>query len=646
MSRIAIRAIAAAAVSAVIGAAAFLAFYGFWPSLVMELEVSPPSVVTGLYATERDPATGLTFAWTDEILTVRMPGLDRQVPWHFAARVRSARPDPAANPELAIFADGSHIVTIPSATDFADLNVVVPPRPDERGLTLTLRSSATMVPGTHDRRTLGVMLDWIRISPDGIVVPPRRSFAAAALVPAIAAAALALLGVSGLSAAAGGTGIGLLFAAVLARGFGPYTAFGQEAVRLSNWVWLAALAGSALLRGFRRRQFSSRALFVIGFSASAMLVKLFVLFHPDMPIGDAMFHAHRFHDVLSGKLYFTSIAPGNYSFPYAPGLYVAAMPLKDLVTRGAADMGLLRILVVAADIVAGALLYTGVRGQAAGTRPPATAGNGLGLGTSRMRMAGACAVVLYQLVPLDFRIVTVGNLTNAFAQSIAAVGFVLLMRTRTDRTRRYGAALALVLAVAFLSHTSTFAIVAVAVALVSALMFAHGGRTLRANAMAVAAALIFSTIAAVVLYYGHFFETYKAEWARISSETVSATPDAGGRGIMGRLASLPRNFYIHLGVPVLFLACAGAVSLRRHCRGTPLATAVAGWLLACLLFLLLGVLTPVDMRHYLAAIPALAVAGGIGAAHWWQLGGNRRIAVAILLAWAAVAGIHAWWGTI
>lgn len=628
------RAIAVAVLGAVIGVASLLTFYGFNPSLTMALEVSPPELVTGLYATERDPASNLTFAWTGEVLTIRLPGLDRQVPWHVEARVRSARPDPATNPELAIFGDGSHLVTIPATTDFAEINVTVPARPDRRGLTLTVRSSATMVPGTHDRRTLGVMLDWIRVSPDGIVVPPRRALATASLVPAVAAAALALLGVTGLSAAAGAAAIGLLFAAALARGFGPYTEFGHEIVRLSVWTWLAALAITAVLRGVRSREFSSRALFVIGFSASAMLVKLFVLLHPDMPVGDAMFHAHRFHDVLSGKLYFTSIAPGSYSFPYAPGLYVAAMPLKDVVARGAADMTLLRILVVAVDTIAGALLYTGIRGQ------------GPGLGTSAMRMAAACAVVLYHFVPLDFRIVTVGNLSNAFAQSIATIGFVLLMRTRTDRIHAYGAALALVLAIAFLSHTSTFAIVAVAVALAGVLLFARGGSALRANATAIVAALAVAAAAAVALYYAHFLETYKTEWARISSETATAAADAGGRGIIGRLAALPRNFYIYLGAPALFLAAAGAASLRRYFQGAPVAFAVAGWLLACSLFLVIGVLTPVDMRYYLAAIPAVAVAAGIGAADEWRRGGNRRLAVALLLAWSAMVAIHTWWGTI
>ncbi len=639
MSRRVARAVATAVLGSIIGAASLLGFYAVNPVLTMALAESPPSLVTGLYATERDPSTGLTFAWTNEVLTIRLPGLDRQVPWQFEARARAARPNPATNPELAIFADGSHVVTIPSTTEFAEINVPIPPRPDRRGLTISVRSSATMVPGTHDRRTLGVMLDWVRISPEGIVVPPRRALAAAALVPALAAVALALLGVTGLSAAAGATAIGLLAAAVLARGFGPYSEFGHHAVLLSAWTWLAMLAIAAVLRAVRRRGFSSRALFVIGFSASAMLLKVLVLLHPDMPIGDAMFHAHRFHDVLSGKLYFTSIAPGNYSFPYAPGLYVAAMPLSDIVQRGAADMTLLRIIAVAADTIAAALLYTVIRSQKPGTGAQP-------LRTSVMRMAGACAVVLYHLVPLDYRIVTVGNLTNAFAQSLGTIALALMIRGPGVGRDLSALMLALVLTAAFLSHTSTFAIVAVATALIALFMFMQREPSLRRSAFAIAIALAVAVLAAVALYYAHFIETYRTEWARISSETATAAPDAGGRSILGRAAALPRNFYIYLGPPILILGAAGANAMRRDLRSTPLTLAVSGWLLACVCFLVVGILTPVDMRYYLAAIPALAAAAGMGTSQWWVAGGNRRAASVLLLAWACAVGLLTWWNTI
>ena len=482
MSRSVVRALGAAAIGALAGAAFLLLFYGLRPTLGMDFAVSPPSQVTGLYLTERDPATGLTFAWTGEVLTIRLPGLDRQVPWHLEARARAARPDPATNPELAIFADGSPIVTMPTSSDFADIQVEIPARPDRTGLTISARSSKTMVPGPHDPRALGIMVDWIRLTPQGIVMPPRRALAAAAIAPALAALALALLGVSGVSAAAAATVLGALLAGVLARGFGPYSDYPAILGVLSAWIWGITLVVGLAIWAARRRSFSNRALFVTGFSAAAAVVKLAVLLHPDMPVGDAMFHAHRFHEVLSGKLYFTSIAPGNYSFPYAPGLYVFALPFADLVRRGADDMSLLRLIVIGADTIAAVLLYVAVSRVAAAQPHPRD--------VRALRTAAVCTVVLYHMVPLDYRIATVGNLTNAFAQSLATMGLALIAgRTSQARGSGFATVLTLVLAAAFLSHTSTFAIGAAATAAIAALFFWRGGPALRGTATAVAVAL-------------------------------------------------------------------------------------------------------------------------------------------------------------
>ena len=38
------------------------------------------------------------------------------------------------------------------------------------------------------------------------------------------------------------------------------------------------------------------------------------------------------------------------------------------------------------------------------------------------RLAAAMAVAIYHLIPLDFGVLTTGNLTNAFAQSVAVGG--------------------------------------------------------------------------------------------------------------------------------------------------------------------------------------------------------------------------------
>ena len=222
-------------------------------------------------------------------------------------------------------------------------------------------------------------------------------------------------------------------------------------------------------------------------TASALFLKLLVLLHPNMPAGDAMFHAHRFQGVLGGHLYFTSIAPGGYSFPYAPGLYVFASLFSGLVRRGAGDMALLRIITCSVDAVAGLLLYAIV----------AKAWDN--------RLAAAMSVAIYHLIPLDFAVLTTGNLTNAFAQSVA-VGALALMGSAAA-TPAATALLALALAVAYMSHTSTLAIVFVATLAIAVLFWWRGGPALRSSVSAIAFATLGAAAVAVVLYYAHFMDT-------------------------------------------------------------------------------------------------------------------------------------------
>jgi hypothetical protein len=68
--------------------------------------------------------------------------------------------------------------------------------------------------------------------------------------------------------------------------------------------------------------------------------------------------------------------------------------------------------------------------------------------------------------------------------------------------------------------------------------------------------------------------------------------------------------------------------------------------LTCALYLIVGVLTPLDMRHYLAVIPALALLAAAGASWWWQSGGAARIIAALVLAWIVWTGVETWWRTL
>ena len=406
------RGLGRAAATGLLGALAAIVwlalFYGLRPALTIDFDASPPRLVSGVYPSEREPVSGLTFAWTGEQVTIRLPGLDRRVPWQLELRVRGARQISSENPSLTFSADGLTLETIATTTDFQDLRVTIPVQSDRRGLTLGIRSSATFVPGPSDRRALGVVLDRVQLSPSGVVVPPRDAFAGAAGAAAAMGAAVAMLGITAGSA----IGAAILLAAGIARtvatGFGPYTDFPMLAARVGVGIGAVLVLGALFVRLRMRTTFRNTARFAVVVSAAALLLKLLVLLHPDMPIGDALFQAHRFQQVLGGELYFTSIAPGNYLFPYAPGLYVVAAAFADLVPRGTPDMALLRIIATAVDALAGALLYAAV------------------VRSHGDRLGAACAVALYQLIPLDFGVLAVGNLTNALAQALSVIALVMI----------------------------------------------------------------------------------------------------------------------------------------------------------------------------------------------------------------------------
>jgi hypothetical protein len=623
------RAVAAALLAALLGAAWVALFYAWHPVLAIEFDRDLPRNVSGVYPPERDEASGLTFAWSGADSVVRLPGLDRGRTWTLDLRVRGGRPVPADNPEITILADGVTLSTHRTSEQFEDIRVTIPARRERRGLTVGLRSTKTFVPGPADPRPLGVLLDRLSLTPDGVVLVPRAALNAASGSAAALGAAIALLGVTAGSAIGGAVLLSAGAAAVIARGFGPFTDYPDTVIALGFWIALA-LAGLSLAVRYRRPPLRNTARFAAAFSAGALFLKLLVLLHPNMPVGDAMFHAHRFQGVLNGNLFFTSIAPGGYAFPYPPGLYVFAAPLAGFVRRGFGDMALLRVITSSIDAAAALLLYTIV----------ARAWSN--------RLAAAMAAAIYHLIPLDLAVLTTGNLTNAFAQS-AAVGALALMASGTGRVAAAG--LALVLAVAYLSHTSTLAILFVATIATAVLFWWRGGPALKSPAAAIALATLGAAALAIGLYYAHFFDTYRAELARIGHETAAAVPDVGGRTIGDRARLVPYYFGVYIGAPVVLFASLGTLLLSRKGPADRLTLALAGWTLSCAIFLVIGVLTPVDMRYYLAAIPAIAMAAGYGAAWAWSDGWPRhrtlwRITAAVFLAATISTAFHNWWNVL
>src|SRR5262249_6360673 len=152
------RTIAAAVLAGLFGAAWAALFYAWRAAIVVEFDRDLPRNVSGVHPPERDRAADVTFAWTSSDALVRLPGLDRRVPWTFDVRVRGARPSPPDNPSLTIVVDGAIVEQMQTKPDFRTVQVTIPARPDRRGVLIDLKSSATFVPGPSDPRPLGVML--------------------------------------------------------------------------------------------------------------------------------------------------------------------------------------------------------------------------------------------------------------------------------------------------------------------------------------------------------------------------------------------------------------------------------------------------------------------------------------------------------
>ena len=442
-----------------------------------------------------------------------------------------------------------------------------------------------------------------------------------ALASAALGAAVALLGVTPATAVGAALLLSAALAALVARGFGPYTDFADVVARTTLWTGgvtrvLAAGVARACAASRSGTPRSSR----LPSPAAAFLLELLVLLHPDMPIGDALFHAHRFQDVLGGRYYFTSIAPGNYQFPYAPGLYVFAIPFAGLVRRGVADMTLLRTIVCAADALAGLLLYGMAVAHA--RRPPGRSARGRDLPPhpARLRRHGG------RQPDECLRAVAIGRGAGAHRPRLP---FAWSTGPPWLASRS-------VLAAAFLSHTSTFAIGSVAAVRHRVpLLVARRARAAVAGGRRCSLAAVAAVVIAVVVYYAHFLDTYRTELTRIGGETAAAAPDAGGRGIGDRLASVPRYLNLYFGVP--------ALAPRSLGRGDPLVARRArprrrlprrDGCLTCGLFLVLGILTPVDMRYYLAVgAGAGDLCGREAAASRGHRDGPSRIAALALLGW-------------
>ena len=183
----------------------------------------------------------------------------------------------------------------------------------------------------------------------------------------------------------------------------------------------------------------------------------------------------------------------------------------------------------------------------------------------------------------------------------------------------------IVVTTAFLSHTSSFAILSVACAIVAILFWWRGG---------VDAPRRRSGHRARVARRPHHRRRALLRPLRRHLSDAAVAPRRGDRG-GGPRRRRPGHRQQAVGgaaVSVVLFRCAGTGADCRRSRlwraahgrsaAERLPLAMLGWALACLAFLVLGILTPVDMRYYLARDPS----GRDGRGAWRERRmGSRRI---------------------
>ena len=641
--------------------AALAALTYLQPSIVLDMDVDPPrAVASGFYPVERTKDE--TFVWTTPLATVTLRGIDRDVEWMCSVRMRGARPADVSPGQFAIGADGATVASGTLGGAYEEIAVTVPRRPGGSSASLTISTTPPYVPAS-DPRQLGVMVDELRCQPSAAwAAPPSSALIAAAGLGAIFGALFAIvLGIrrSGLSEGdrplRGPVPIrrnpqrlyrlGGLLGAVLTVGSGLAflltTGIAAYSRAYIDWILPVALstAGAAglILAVVSRRPTPLHPAtgFVLAFTSAVLCLKVLALLHPSKEVVDAVFQAHRLKAVLDGNYFFTQLMPGGVRFPYAIGLYVTAAPWTTLISD---HIAVLRIVVLVAEAVAGALLYLAV------------------VRTWGDRLAAAASTVLYHAAPLSYVIIGNANLTFSFGQSIATIAVALAVLLRLDGRALLGAlALLVVTALAFLSHVGVFPLLGLTLAATGVLYAARGGADLRRPAVVVLGASVLAAVFAVGTYYAHFPDVWRT-LGRVSAPaqpaaddtTAAARPLAAGE----RAARAARIGVDAYGPWLLALIPLGLVSLR-HRRADRLTLALAGCGASFLVFLALRVLAPVDApfqryadefihRIYGMTLPAVAILAGSAVAWTWRSNLAGRVAGAALALAAVAGGVHQW----
>jgi hypothetical protein len=442
-------------------------------------------------------------------------------------------------------------------------------------------------------RRLGALLERVVVHQEPPALPPLGLVLVLAVPAAVAAAAASACGWRALPAALAGVGTAGL-AAVLLWPSGVLRS--PHAVAVA--VLLTSLAVASGIFGWlweRARPGAGRWAFVA--LAAATVVQMAFGASPLMVVSDAVFHANNLGRVAAGDWFLTSVTQHErpFRFPYGVSFYVLLVPFHR------------------AGIDAVAL----VRGAASLAGAAAAAGL-FGLLVARGPALAALAVVVWQLLPGTFDVLSFGNLSNAFAQGVT----VLFFAWWAGRARGTWAAGALLFGLAATAHLSAFIVLA-ATGLALAWFRRAEHRADRTRLIALGAGLLASGA-----YYAAFVPLVAGQLARLAEGG-----GAGGEGIGAAVVRQVLSALAQWGVPAILLGAFGPPGREGVDRDLR-AVWCAGAALA-----VVALLSPLDVRYVYALTFAVAVAAATGGLALWRRGGVPRALAA--LAGAALLGLGA-----
>jgi hypothetical protein len=566
----------------------------------------------------------LKYRWSKANPEIFLPGIGNQ-PVQLSITTTGSRPG-GPPPEITLTVRGQTFKLQTQPEEHTDTFLV------ERGNMwdgdFVLKMSVPTFTPPGDPRQLGVIIREVDVRPAGsglrpVVVPPIATLGQL-LVGVIAMYIIGLVTTRRASVALILLAGSILVATVLVVVARPDLGFlAGQLPSLCAWGLLFGLLGRAVLDLLIGTESGEKALgtgFVAAAGSAAFVLAFMVRFggltYAQFLTSDLFLHIHNTEAVMRGDWLFSEPVPDGTLVPYPPAHYVLVAGLSLLVGNSEETLGLL-------------LKWTASVLDAATCLVLAWAGWRLIPGA-----LGGFAALAYVFSPAAFDLFSAGNYTNIFAQSVLNLtllgGLVFLNGRRTkgpepakEGRKPNGALVVRPSSLVFLTAgfgltmlghygmmLGTLGILAIFGVWVvySALRRQPTGRAKWLLATAVTA-----LAGSFVIYYWHFVDEMRNQWAGVFGKLAGNRPSQSGTGAaqIGFFQSLPRlpGKVLDLMGGLLVITAAFGAGLAWHISA-PARALLASWLLATVVFALLDQVVGDSVRwYYLGAAPVGLLAG-------------------------------------